>query len=98
MPAHLQVRKVEPALPPVESLRALLGLENTPTRVSFLVSSSQHTDSFFPGQNSVFVEWSNGDIVMIDAGMDKTAAIEFGKLIQSVMGGGEPEIHGTIAS
>lgn len=98
MPAHLQVRKVEPALPSVESLRGLLHLENTPARVSFVASSSQQTDSFVLGHSSVLVEWSNGDIVMIDAGMDETAAIEFGKLIQSVMGGGEPEVHGTIAS
>jgi len=97
LPAHLQVRKVELALPSVESLRALLRLENTPTRVSFVASSSQRTDSFYLGHNSVLVEWANGDMVMIDTGMDQVAAVKFGELIQSVLGGEPVEVYGNIA-
>jgi glyoxylase-like metal-dependent hydrolase (beta-lactamase superfamily II)/pimeloyl-ACP methyl ester carboxylesterase len=97
LPAHLQVREVEPPLPSEQSLRAMLELENTPTRVSFVNTSSQHSEAGVLGHNSVLIEWANGDIVMIDAGMDEAEAIEFGKLMEFSLGADKPEIHGTIA-
>lgn len=98
LPAHLQVRAVEPPLPTEESLRALLDLDTGPTRVSLLTTSSQRTGSGVLGHNSVVIEWANGEIVLIDAGMDEAAAVEFGELIGSMRGDAEqPEIYGNIA-
>jgi glyoxylase-like metal-dependent hydrolase (beta-lactamase superfamily II) len=97
LPAHLQVRGVEPALPSEQSLRALLEIEHGPVRVSFVATSTQRSDLGVLGHNSVLVEWANGDIVMIDAGMDESAAMDFGKLMEAVLGADKPVINGTIS-
>jgi glyoxylase-like metal-dependent hydrolase (beta-lactamase superfamily II) len=97
LPAHLQVRAVSPALPSEASLRALLQVDNAPVRVSYISTSSQRSSAGVLGHNSVLVEWDNGDIVMIDAGMDEAQAREFGDLMKTVFGGEDPIVHGTIS-
>ena len=98
LPAHLQVRDVNPALPSEESLRALLAVDGSPSRVSFVTTSSQHYDEGVLGHNSVLVEWPNGDMVMLDAGMDEIKAVEFADLMQTLLGAEPPQIQGGIAS
>ena len=97
LPAHLQVREVSPDLPSDESLRELLRADNAPVRVSYIATSSQRYEGGLLGHNSVFIEWANGDLVMIDAGMDKPQALEFGELMQSLSGGEDPIVLGTIS-
>ena len=97
LPAHLQVRKVSPDLPSDESLLALLSVDNAPVRVSYIPTSAQRYEGGLLGHSSVFIEWANGDLVMIDAGMDEPQALEFGELMQSLSGGEEPVVFGTIS-
>ena len=97
LPAHLQVRDINPELPSAESLRALLDVNNKPTRVSYISTSTQRSEAGVIGHNSVVVEWANGDLLLIDVGMDKSQAIEFGKLMQSIFGGEDPVFNGTVS-
>jgi len=96
VPPHLQVRSVEPALPEVVDLRALLSVENGPVRIRYVNTSSQVLPQGELAHTVFLVEWANGDLFMIDAGMDRTAAVEFGKLMESALGAEEAVSHGTI--
>jgi len=84
LPQHLQIRQVNPPLLSEQSLRGLLEVPNGPTDVRFLTTSTQEGGIGLLSHNSVLIEWSNGDMVMIDAGMDVEAAIEFGELLKSM--------------
>lgn len=78
VPPHLQVRSVEPALPGVVDLRALLSVENGPVRTRYVNTSSQVLPQGELAHTVFLVEWANGDLFMIDAGMDRRAAITSG--------------------
>lgn len=95
--AHLQVRGVHPPLPSERALRALMAIDNGPVRVSFVTTSSQKTEVGVLSHNSVVVEWGNGDIVMIDVGMDEQAAIAFGRLIKMMKSAEDPTVDGSIS-
>lgn len=96
VPPHLQVRSVEPALPDVTALRALLSVENGPVRLRYVNTSSQALPHGELGHTVFLVEWANGNLFMIDAGMDREAAIEFGRLMETALGAEEAISHGTI--
>ena len=98
VPPHLQVRSVEPALPDVTALRALLSVENGPVRLRYVNTSSQALPQGELGHTVFLVEWANGNLFMIDAGMDREAAIEFGRLMETALGAEEAISHGTIAA
>ncbi len=96
VPAHLQVRGVEPSLPSLAELRALSSAPNGPIRIRFVNTSSQETPVGELGHPVFIAEWANGDLFMVDAGMDRETAIEFGKLIERALGAREAVSHGTI--
>jgi hypothetical protein len=98
VPPHLQVRSVVPALPDVTALRALLSVENGPVRLRYVNTSSQALPQGELGHTVFLVEWANGNLFMIDAGMDREAAIEFGRLMETALGAEEAISHGTIAA
>ena len=97
VPPHLQIRSVEPALPDVPGLRALLSVENGPVGIRYVNTSSQALGQGELGHTVFLVEWANGSLFMVDAGMDRKTAVEFGKLMESVLGAEEAVSHGTIA-
>lgn len=97
IPPHLQVRSVEPDLPDAAALRALLLIENGPVSLRYVETSSQRLPRGELGHMVFLVEWANGNLFMIDAGMDREAAIEFGELMESLAGAGKAVSHGTIA-
>ncbi|MFK8050178.1 MAG: MBL fold metallo-hydrolase [Halioglobus sp.] len=84
LPQHLQIRQVNPPLPSEQSLRGLLEVPSRPTDVRYLTTSTQEGGIGLLSHNSVLIEWPNGDMVMIDAGMDAEAAVEFGELLKSM--------------
>ncbi len=97
VPPHLQVRAVEPTLPDEAQLRALMSIENVPSGVRYLNISTQKMPDGKLGHTVFLVEWANGNLFMIDAGMDRVTAIEFGRLLESALGAEEAVSHGTIA-
>ena len=96
VPPHLQVRGVEPALPDAAGFRALLSVENGPVRIRYVNTSSQALPQGKLGHTVFLVEWANGDLFMIDAGMDREAAVEFGELMELALGAEEAVSHGSI--
>ena len=97
LPAHLQVRGVEPELPRTEELAELMSMENGPVSVRYINTSSQNLPGGVLGHTVFLIEWANGNLLMIDAGMDRAQAIEFGRLMESALGADEAVSHGTIA-
>lgn len=97
VPPHLQVRNVEPPLPDAAQLRALLSVENGPLRIRYVNTSDQKSPNGELGHTVFVVEWANGDLFMIDAGMDRSTALEFGELMESFVDAEVAQFHGTIA-
>jgi glyoxylase-like metal-dependent hydrolase (beta-lactamase superfamily II) len=97
VPAHLQVRAVEPALPGEAELRALLSVENGPIGIRYVNTSTQALPENRLGHTVILIEWADGRLFMIDAGMDRPTAVEFGKLMEVALGADEAVSHGTIA-
>lgn len=97
VPALLQVRSVEPPLPSEDELRALLEVEDGPVRLHYVNTSSQAIGDRALGHTVFLAEWANGDVFMIDAGMDRDEAIEFGGLMETLLGAAPARAHGTIA-
>lgn len=91
LPAHMQVRAIEPPLPSEAELRALLAVPDGPIRIRYVTTSRQQLPSNMLGHNVILAEWPNGNLFMIDAGMDRTEAVEFGELMQ-VLGDAEDVI------
>jgi len=89
VPPHLQIRKVEPALPSLAEVQQLLSVDNKPVRISAMQNSTKPV-AVGVGGNAVFViEWDDGRMFMVDAGMDKDAAIAFAKQT-ALLGGAGP--------
>ncbi len=98
LPAHLQVRGVAPPLPSDAQLRALLASENGPVSVRFVNTSTQKLPEGRRLGHAVFlIEWANGNLFMIDAGMDRAQALEFGRLMETALGAEEAVPLGSIA-
>jgi len=96
VPPHLQIRRVEPELPSEAQLRGLLVAPNGPVRLRYLNTSSQELPDGVLGHTVFVAEWANGNLFMIDAGMDREAAIEFGRLMESALGAQEAVSHGSV--
>lgn len=98
LPPHIQVRRVAPPLPSDTQLRALSSSENGPVRVRYINTSTQQLpDGRRLGHAVFLVEWANGRLFMIDAGMDRTNALEFGRLMEIALGAEIAVPHGNIA-
>jgi glyoxylase-like metal-dependent hydrolase (beta-lactamase superfamily II) len=97
VPAHLQIRSVEPALPDEAALRALLDVEDGPVRLRYLNTSSQPMPVGVLGHTVFVAEWANGNLFVIDMGMDRETAIGFGELMESALGADAAVPHGNVA-
>jgi len=97
VPPHLQTRGIEPPLPTAQTLRALQDVENGPVSIRYLVNASQPALGRKLSHTSIVIEWANGNLFVIDAGMTETAAADFADLIKTMGGGGEATFVGTIA-
>ena len=73
IPAHVQVRGVSPALPSQEEMLALRGV-NGPTKVAYILTSSQQLERGQISHISIVIEWANGQRFLIDAGMSEQQA------------------------
>jgi len=94
---HLQVRGVTPALPSVAALRALENTDGGPVALRYVVTSHQQTSQGVLGHDVFLIEWPDGGLFMIDAGMDRETAAEFGETVQTLFGGEAAVVDGTAA-
>jgi glyoxylase-like metal-dependent hydrolase (beta-lactamase superfamily II) len=97
VPPHLQVRGVAPALPSVAALRALANTPGGPVAVHYVVTSHQQTAQGVLGHDVFLIEWPDGGLFMIDAGMDRETATAFGETVQTLFGGDAAVVDGTAA-
>ena len=110
--AHRQIRGIDPPLPDLAALRAFADAPDLPVRVSVWNSASQPAPRRFvlePSRDpdptrpytmshAAFVlEWEDGRVLVVDAGMDAEQARAFGRPFEAV--GAEGSVpHGSIGA
>lgn len=95
--AHAQIRAIEPELPSRADLIAAIDVEDGPVGVSYLNTSSQPIDDASEMGHPAFVfEWADGRRFMLDAGMQRDEALEFGKPLELLLGAGPAVGHGSV--
>ncbi|WP_299192503.1 MBL fold metallo-hydrolase [uncultured Erythrobacter sp.] len=67
-----------------------------PTRISYFVTSDQESDARTLGHSTFVIEWEDGKILLIDTGMDRANAIEFGELFETLLGADPATFYGTV--
>ncbi len=86
-PGHFQIRGIDPPLPAASELFETLAVDDGPVQVQFLNTASQalpdQTSMAYPG---FVLTWNDGRRFMIDAGMERDAAIAFGKPLEWLLG------------
>ena len=101
IPAHIQVRGVTPKLPSQEELFAITKSSNVlsgPSKLSYVLTSSQSLARGQISHISILVEWNNGKRFLIDAGMNQQEAENFAKLLQKMdPSAGRVTVNGTIS-
>ncbi|MEH6569041.1 MAG: MBL fold metallo-hydrolase, partial [Halioglobus sp.] len=97
IPAHLQVRSVNTPLPDGADFLQLKHNDG-PVNIYYVNTSEQSLPASTLVHSVIVLEWSDGKLFLIDAGMRETQAEEFGGLMKLVMGAQEVEIHGAIGS
>ena len=96
--AHLQVRSVAPELPSESELLSLLN-ESGPIKVGYILTSSQTLARGKISHTSIVLEWADGRLFMIDAGMDEVAAKDFASLLKKIdSSASDGNTLGTVAS
>lgn len=101
VPAHLQVREVTPELPSNAELLALLTPTQNqgPSKVRYVMTSSQALARGQISHISIIVEWADGRLFMIDAGMDDKGARDFSDLLQTMdSSAADAHVNGDIVS
>lgn len=96
-PAHRQIRRVHPRLPSVAELRSLRDAPGGPTSLAWLETSSQPLGRGALVHSVFLAAWPDGSLFEVDAGMDAARAIEFGKLLERMSGGGAVAVKGTVS-
>jgi glyoxylase-like metal-dependent hydrolase (beta-lactamase superfamily II) len=91
VPAHLQIRDVEPELPTKADLANLRGSPDGPTKISYFETSNQFALERTLGHSTFVIEWEDGKILLIDLGMDRATAVKFGELFETI-GGADPAV------
>jgi glyoxylase-like metal-dependent hydrolase (beta-lactamase superfamily II) len=97
LPAHVQVRSVEPPLPTLEQLRSLLHRPDGPVALRYINTSEQPMAGGTLVHSVFLVEWGNGDVLMIDTGMPADAAERFARQLQRLTDAGPPTVHGSVS-
>jgi len=86
LPAHLEVRDNQTALPSLSNIKQVASSDDLPIQVSYILTSSQSIPGGTTGHHSIVIEWQDGRSFLIDTGMDAGAAIEFGSLLETMWG------------
>lgn len=96
VPPHLQTQGIEPDLPNEQALRDLMTVEGGPIAVHYVLTASQDVRGRQLAHTTFLVEWANGNLFAIDAGMDETGAADFADLMRGISGGGDAQFFGTL--
>jgi glyoxylase-like metal-dependent hydrolase (beta-lactamase superfamily II) len=109
--AHREMRSLDPPLPALDALRGLAADAELPVRVSYWNTASQpmprsqvleRSRDPSPGEPYVMshpafvLQWADGRILLVDTGMDRDAALAFGRPIEW-LGAAPIEPHASLA-
>jgi glyoxylase-like metal-dependent hydrolase (beta-lactamase superfamily II) len=96
--AHREIRGLEAELPERTELAALADVADGPQRVGYVDTATQPGYRSSPLSHPAFVlEWSDGRVFLIDAGMDPEQARAFSRPFELLLGSGPIEPHGSLA-
>lgn len=96
--AHWEIRGLEAELPGPDALAALAGVADGPQRVSYVNTATQPGYRSSPLSHPAFVlEWADGRVFLIDAGMDPEQARAFSRPFELLLGSDPIEPHGSLA-
>lgn len=91
--AHWEIRSLEPAIPERAALAVLAGVPDAPVRVGYLNTATQHSAGI---AHIVFLlEWADGRLFAIDAGMEREGAEAFSRPFELLLGADPIEPHGS---
>jgi glyoxylase-like metal-dependent hydrolase (beta-lactamase superfamily II) len=95
--AHWQVRQVQTPLPANSEIRSILARPDPPVSITVINTGTQR----IPGTGvlsypAFALRWSDGRILLIDVGMEREAAVEFGRVIERVTDAGPVTPHGSV--
>ncbi|MDE0884144.1 MAG: MBL fold metallo-hydrolase [Myxococcota bacterium] len=83
IPAHLQIRRIEPPLPQHSEILAALAGTAGPEQLHFINTASQDIrDEPSMSYPAFLLSWADGRRFMIDTGMEREAARSFGKPLE----------------
>ena len=89
--AHRQIRSIDPAIPPAATIFALEPDPAGPISLHFINTASQGIS-----HPAYLLGWPDGRLFMIDAGMNREDAAQFGRGLEFVMGTPPIVIHGSV--
>jgi len=110
--AHVAIRRERTPLPSAGEVVAALEAETGPTRVSWINTASQPmpragvldagrdpapTEPYTMAHPAFVLEWGDGRILLIDSGMTRDGAAEFGATIEQLAGGEPITVHTPVA-
>ncbi len=111
--AHAGVRREQAPLPSLEAAVAAVQVADGPARLSIANTATQTMprsavlDSsrdpapdrrYVMSHPSFVLEWADGRILLVDAGMDRAGAARFGGLIEQLLGGEPIHPHDAVAT
>jgi glyoxylase-like metal-dependent hydrolase (beta-lactamase superfamily II) len=110
--AHAEIRGIEPALPSVDAAVAADAASDLPVRLRWIDTASQRMPRsgvldpaldaapdapYVMGHTGFVLEWADGRIFLVDAGMDREAALAFGGPIEQLAGADPIEPRRSVA-
>ena len=98
VPAHLQIRGIEPDLPSWRDIEAALKGTDGPVQASYLNTASQTSPAGTLGHPGVLLRWSDGRLFLIDTGMPPEEAIAFGEPIELLLDAQPTQTFGSLAT
>jgi glyoxylase-like metal-dependent hydrolase (beta-lactamase superfamily II) len=96
LPAHWQIRQVQPDLPGHEQLAEALEVAGGPLSISYLNSASQTSPGGTLGHPGILIEWPGNRHFLIDTGMPPEQARAFAKPIEQLLDAEPPVIYGAL--
>ncbi len=95
--AHLEMRGINPALPSAEDIRTALETDEGPVTIRYVNTASQQSPGRETIHPSYVLEWSDGRLFLIDAGMDAEGAAAFGQTMERLVAAEPIDFHTDIA-
>jgi glyoxylase-like metal-dependent hydrolase (beta-lactamase superfamily II) len=103
--AHRGIRRESPPLPDFAALRAMADADDRPVRLRWINTASQLTPGLDDSADArrvvhaVFVlEWADGRVLLVDAGMDAEAARQFGRPMELLLGAEPVEVGRSVSA